>query len=369
MTAGTPLIPEGETATPRHDRLLRALRREPVDSTPIWFMRQAGRSLPEYRAVREKYTLLEICRHAEVCADVTVQPVRRLGVDAAILYADIMNPLVGIGIDLDIVERVGPVIAHPIRDLAGAETLRPLEADDVAFVVEDVCCTLDLLGGVVPLIGFSGAPFTLASYLIEGKPSRDFVNTKRMMYAEPDLWHLLMRRLSSIVAAYMRVQALAGVHALQLFDSWIGALSVDDYRRYVQPHVRSIFEALVDLDLPIIHFGTGTAALLECMRDAGGTTIGVDWRIPLDAAWRRLGYDHGVQGNLDPAALLAPWPVVRDEAADVLRRAGGRPGHIFNLGHGVLPSTPPEHLERLVAFVHEYQPEPPPRARKKGTER
>lgn len=352
MTTGAPHAPESETA-PREGRLLRALRLEPVDSTPVWFMRQAGRSLPEYRAVREKYTLLEICRRPDVCAEVTVQPVRRLGVDAAILYADIMNPLVGIGIDLDIVERVGPVIARPIREREGVEALRPLEPDDIAFVTDDIRCTLALLNAAVPLIGFSGAPFTLASYLIEGRSSRDFVNTKRMMYSDPELWHALMRRLAGIVAAYMRCQAEAGVHALQLFDSWIGALSVDDYRRYVQPHVRAIFRAVSDLDLPIIHFGTGTGALLESMRDAGGSTIGVDWRVPLDAAWGRVGYDRGVQGNLDPLVLQGPWSVVQREAETILQRAEGRPGHVFNVGHGIHPATPPDQMQRLVEFVHE----------------
>jgi uroporphyrinogen decarboxylase len=318
-------------------------------------MRQAGRSLPEYRAVREKYSLLEICRQPELCAEVTLQPVRRLGVDAAILFADIMLPLLGIGIDLDIVERVGPVLARPFRTASDVEALRPLEPEeDIGFVLEDIRCTLQQLDGTVPLIGFSGAPFTLASYLVEGRPSRDFLQTKRLMYGAPEVWRDLMQRLAGIVSAYLLAQAHVGVHALQLFDSWIGALSVDDYRRYVQPFTRSVINALSDAGVPLVHFGTGTAALLESMRDAGGTTIGVDWRIPLDIAWARIGYDRGIQGNLDPLVLLGPWEVVEREAGGVLRRAAGRPGHVFNVGHGIHPQTSPDQIQRLVEFVHAF---------------
>lgn len=333
--------------------LLQALRRQPVDRTPVWFMRQAGRSLPEYRAIREKYSLLEICRLPEVCAEVTVQPVRLLGVDAAILFADIMLPLLACGIDLDIVEGVGPVIARPVRTPADVEAIRPAEAADLQYVADDIRCTLDLLNGGAPLLGFSGAPFTLASYLVEGRASRDFLQTKRLMYGAPHVWHALMTRLSQIVTTYLAVQARAGVAALQLFDSWAGALSLDDYCRYVQPYSRAIFQALAGNRLPLIHFGTGTGALLEAMRDAGGSVLGIDWRIPLDVAWARVGYDRGIQGNLDPLVLLGPWEVVQREAQAVLRRSGGRPGHVFNLGHGVHPQTPVESLQRLVEFVHE----------------
>jgi uroporphyrinogen decarboxylase len=318
-------------------------------------MRQAGRSLPEYRAIKERYSLMEICRRPDVCAEVTLQPVRRLGVDAAILYADIMHPLVGVGIDLQIVEKVGPVIAQPIRGASDVTRLRPLEPEaDLRFVLDDIAYVLSRLDGALPLIGFSGAPFTLASYLVEGRPSRDFLHTKRLMYGAPDLWADLMGRLASIVASYLRAQADAGVHALQLFDSWAGALSVDDYIRYVQPYTRAVFASLHDLHLPTIHFGTATGALLEAMRDAGGTTIGVDWRVPLDQAWRRIGYERGIQGNLDPLVLQAPWQVVEREATAILDRAEGRPGHIFNTGHGLHPDTPPERLEQLVEFVHGY---------------
>lgn len=339
---------------PGRDRLLRALHLEPVDCTPVWFMRQAGRSLPEYRAIKERLSLLEICRRPEVCAEVTLQPVRRLGVDAAILYADIMHPLIGIGIDLEIKEGVGPVIAQPVRSPADLPRLRPLEPEDMQFVLDDIACILSELSGSVPLIGFSGAPFTLASYLVEGRPSRDFLQTKRLMYGEPVIWHELMTRLASIVSAYAHLQVDAGVHALQIFDSWIGALSLDDYRRYVQPYVRTVFESLEPTGVPLIHFGADTGSLLEAMRDAGGTTIGVDWRMPLDRAWARIGYDHGVQGNLDPLVLQGPWDVVRREAAAVLDRAVDRPGHVFNTGHGIHPQTPPDQLARLVEFVHEY---------------
>lgn len=350
MTAGVPAAtPEGL----RQDRLLLALRREPVDRTPVWFMRQAGRSLSEYRAIREKYSLLEICRRPELCAEVTLQPVRRLGVDAAILFADIMLPLLGAGVDLDIVEGVGPVVARPMRSRAEVESLRPLDPEEgVPFVLEGIRCTLDRLQGEVPLLGFSGAPFTLASYLVEGRPSRDFLYTKRLMYRAPDVWDDLMRRLAGIVGTYLLAQVRAGAHALQLFDSWVGALSPDDYRRYVQPYTRDVFDALVQSGVPVVHFGTGTASLLEAMRDAGGSTIGLDWRVLLDVAWERIGHGHGVQGNLDPLVLQGPWDVVRREADAVLRRAGGRAGHVFNLGHGIHPQTPVENLQRLVEHIH-----------------
>jgi uroporphyrinogen decarboxylase len=353
MIAGADRAMPDPQPAPRINRLLRALQRQPVDCTPVWFMRQAGRSLPEYRAIREKYSLLDICRQPEVCAEVTVQPVRRLGVDAAILFADIVLPLIGVGVELEIVEHIGPVIAQPIRTSTGVAKLRVLEPLDVDFVMNDIACTLSLLNGSVPLIGFSGAPFTLASYLIEGRPSRDFIHTKRLMYNSPDIWKDLMERLAAIVIGYLSVQAEAGVHALQVFDSWAGALSVDDYRRYVQPYTHRVFNALESLNIPVIHFGTSTGALLEAMRDAGGSAIGIDWRIPLDVAWQRVGYDYAIQGNLDPLVLQGPWDVVQREAQVILDRAGGRDGHVFNLGHGVHPQTPPENLRRLVDWVHD----------------
>jgi uroporphyrinogen decarboxylase len=295
---------------------------------------------------------MEICRQPELSAEITLQPIRRYDVDAAILYADIMHPLAGIGIDLEIVEGVGPVIAEPIRAPADLSRLRPLDPDDLTFVVEDICCVLDRLGGALPLLGFSGAPFTLASYLVEGRPSRDFHQTKLLMYREPPLWHDLMTRLAEIVVGYCRLQIEAGIHALQIFDSWAGALSLDDYRRSVQPYSALVFDGLAGCGVPLIHFGTDTGALLEAMRDAGGDPIGIDWRIPLDTAWERIGHDTGVQGNLDPLVLLAPWDVVEREARAILDRAAGRAGHIFNTGHGLHPHTPPDQVARLVDLVH-----------------
>jgi uroporphyrinogen decarboxylase len=350
---------------PRDSRLLRACRREPVDTTPVWFMRQAGRALPEYRALKEHYSLLEITRQPELCAQVTLQPVRRLGVDAAILYADIMSPLVAIGIELDIVEGTGPVIAHPIRTEGDLAALRPLDEEaDMPYLSETIGLLrreLDPLS--LPLIGFAGAPFTLASYLIEGKASKSFTLTRALMRDEPALWDALMGRLATIIIGYARIQMRSGVQAFQLFDSWIGNVSPQEYPVYIQPHVARIFRELSRagdgkpsmVHVPLIHFGTGTQDLLELMAATGGDVIGLDWRVPLDVGWQRIGGpEHvAVQGNLDPALLLEPWPAVRAGAKDVLRQAGGRPGHIFNLGHGILPATPVENLERLVAFVHE----------------
>jgi len=333
---------------------LRAARREQTERTPIWFMRQAGRILPEYRQLRERWTLIEICRQPELCAEVTLQPVRRMPVDAAVMFADIMLPLIGIGVDLELVDNVGPVVKHPIRDRAGIEALRPIEPEqDVPFVLETVRILKRELVGKTAVLGFSGAPFTLASYLIEGRPTREFALTKAMMYGEPELWHALMARLTSIMITYLQAKATAGVDALQLFDSWIGALGPQDYETYVRPYTQQIFAALAPTGLPFIHFGTNTATLLDQMKDDGGSVLGVDWRVPLDVAWDRIGHDKGIQGNLDPALLLAPRAVMEAGAEDVLRRAAGRPGHIFNLGHGLLPQSPLDNVLHLVDFVHE----------------
>ncbi|MDQ5822634.1 MAG: uroporphyrinogen decarboxylase [Chloroflexota bacterium] len=335
-------------------RFMKACRLERADTTPVWFMRQAGRVLPEYRKIRESYNLLEICKQPELCAEVTLQPVRRLGVDAAVMFADIMLPLMGIGVDLQLVDGVGPVIAAPIVDMSGVEALRPIvPEEDVPFVIEAVRAAKRELGDKTPLIGFSGAPFTLAAYLIEGKPSREFAKTKAMMYGAPEVWHALMQRLTDIMVPYLHAKLDAGADALQLFDSWVGALSPRDYAEYVQPYSRRIIASLRARGVPFIHFGTGTATLLDQMKTDGGTTIGVDWRIPLDVAWERIGYDLGIQGNLDPCTLLGPVEVMEEQALDVLSRATGRPGHIFNLGHGVMPETPLDNLMRLVDFVHE----------------
>jgi uroporphyrinogen decarboxylase len=339
--------------TPSVKPFMQAARREPAGYTPLWFMRQAGRVLPEYRAIRERWSLVEICRQPELCAEVTLQPLRRMELDAAVVFADIMLPLIGIGVGIEIVEHVGPVIAEPIRTTADLGALRPLEpSGDVPFLLE----TLRLLKAELAptgkaLLGFAGAPFTLASYLLEGKPTRDFVRTKSVMYGEPTVWHGMMERLTTITIAYLDAQIEAGADAVQLFDSWIGALGPDDYASYVQPYVRRIFAALAPRGVPLIHFGTNTAALLDLMRHDGGSVMGVDWRIPLDEAWARIGPGLGIQGNLDPATLFAPATVMEAHAADVLRRAAHRPGHIFNLGHGLHPATPLDNLLRLADFV------------------
>jgi uroporphyrinogen decarboxylase len=335
-----------------NDLVLRAYRLESTERTPVWFMRQAGRYQPEYRALRERYGILEICSTPELAAQVTRRPVERLGVDAAILFSDIVVPLAAMGVDLRIEEGRGPVIDEPIRTRGDLGRIRPLEPDeDVPFVLEAVRGLVKELD--VPLIGFAGAPFTLASYLIEGGASRDFARTKALMLGEPETWRGLMQRLGDAVLAHLRAQAEAGAHALQLFDSWVGALSPPDYEQHVLPSVRRIFEGLEPLGVPRIHFGVGTGELLTLMRDAGADVVGVDWRVPLDAAWYRVGHDVSIQGNLDPAAVLAPWEALRRKALDVLERAGDRPGHVFNLGHGVLPETSPDALRGLVDLVHE----------------
>ncbi|GHH64623.1 uroporphyrinogen decarboxylase [Streptosporangium violaceochromogenes] len=331
---------------------LRACRRRPVSRTPVWFMRQAGRSLPEYRAVRQGVPMLTACATPDLIAEVTMQPVRRYGVDAAILFSDIVVPLKAIGIDLDIKPGVGPVVADPIRDAAAVEALRPIEPGDVSYVTEAVRALTGELGAT-PLIGFAGAPFTLASYLVEGGPSKNHDRTKAMMYGEPRLWHALMDRLTTIALGFLRVQIAAGVSAVQLFDSWVGAVAPDDYREFVLPHTRRIFDGLAEAGVPRIHFGVGTGELLGLLGEAGADVVGVDWRVPLDEAARRVGPGRALQGNLDPAVLLAPWEVVERRAADVLARGAKAEGHVFNLGHGVLPGTDPDRLARLTDFVRE----------------
>lgn len=331
---------------------LAACRREPVSRTPVWFMRQAGRSLPEYRALRAGVGMLEACRTPDLVAEITLQPVRRHGVDAAILFSDIVVPLVAAGLDIDIRPGVGPVIAHPIRTTADIAALPRLEPADVAFVAEAVGNLVGELGPV-PLIGFAGAPFTLASYLVEGGPSRSHERTKALMYGDPARWDELCRWLVDVTTTFLRVQAEAGASALQLFDSWAGALSEADYRASVGPHSAAVFAALHDLDLPRIHFGVQTGELLAAMGEAGAEVVGVDWRTPLDEAARRIGTGRAVQGNLDPAVLFAPWDVVASRVRSVLEEGSIAKGHIFNLGHGVLPTTDPDVLTRVVELVHE----------------
>ncbi|MGQ4517269.1 uroporphyrinogen decarboxylase [Streptomyces sp. DW26H14] len=346
--------PGRQTAkTPVSDSaFLRACRREDVPHTPVWFMRQAGRSLPEYLKAREGVPMLESCMRPELVKEITLQPVRRHGVDAAIYFSDIVVPLKAIGVDLDIKPGVGPVIAEPVRTRADLDRLRPLTPDDVRYVTEAVGLLTDELGAT-PLIGFAGAPFTLASYLIEGGPSRTYERTKAMMYGDPELWADLVDRLAVITGAFLRVQIEAGASAVQLFDSWAGALAPDDYRRYVLPASAKVFAEVAPYGVPRIHFGVGTGELLGLMGEAGADVVGVDWRVPLDEAARRVGPGKALQGNLDPTVLFAPRPAVEAKARAVLDAAAGLEGHIFNLGHGVMPSTDPDALTRLVEFVHE----------------
>ncbi len=327
--------------------------REP-DATPVWFMRQAGRCLPEYRAMRKHYDMLTMVKTPELSTQVTLMPITTFGVDAAVIYADIMLPLEDMGISLEIQENVGPVIHNPIRTMQDVEALRvPSSEEMTPFLMETIRMVGHELAGKQAVLGFAGAPFTLACYMIEGRPSRDYRLAKTMMYGEPQIWHVLMEKLTTVISAYLVAQINAGVDAIQLFDSWIGALSPSVYQRYVQPYVRRIFEAVKRTNTPSIHFGTGTASLLEAMTAAGGDVIGLDWHVDLDDAWRRVGFDHGVQGNLDPALLLTSWPVIEQGMHDVLKRAAQRPGHIFNLGHGVLAQTDPALLRQLVDAVHE----------------
>jgi uroporphyrinogen decarboxylase len=330
--------------------LVRALRREPVERTPVWFMRQAGRSLREYRELRERYSFFELAGTPELCAEVTLQPVRRLGVDAAVLFADIMTPVLSMGIDVELVEGVGPVVAEPVRSADDVEQLRVPDVEEFEPVLEAVRLVRAELEPERAVIGFCGGPFTVAGYLVEGKPSREFARVKELMYREPGVWHGLMEKLASAFASYVQAKAAAGADAIQLFDSWVGVLSVTDYEEFVAPYSARLLAAV---DVPTIHFGTGTTHLIGSMAATGGDAIGLDWRVPLDQGWLAVGPDRAVQGNLDPAVLLGPWERTEAAALDVLERAGGRPGHVFNLGHGVLPATNPDDLARLVDLVHE----------------
>lgn len=343
--------PQGPPTATQDSAFLRACRREPVPHTPVWFMRQAGRSLPEYRKVREGITMLDSCMRPDLVTEITLQPVRRHGVDAAIYFSDIVVPLRAIGLDLDIRPGVGPVVERPFRTRDDLARLRPLEPDDVGYVTEAIGMLTSELGAT-PLIGFAGAPFTLASYLVEGGPSRNHEHTKAMMYGAPQLWAELLDRLADITAAFLRVQIEAGASAVQLFDSWAGALHPEDYRSSVLPASARVFDAVAGYGVPRIHFGVGTGELLGAMGEAGADVVGADWRVPLDEAARRIGPGRAVQGNLDPAVLFAPREAVETQADRVLDSARGLEGHIFNLGHGVLPDTDPDALTRLVSHVH-----------------
>lgn len=340
---------------PRHADapFIRAARGQHHEVVPVWFMRQAGRALPEYRVIRDRHTFEQVVQTPELAAEVTLQPVRRYGVDAAILFSDIVTPLQGIGLDIEIKPGVGPVVAQPVRSATDLGRLRPIEPEeDIRHVLDTVAILATDLD--VPLIGFAGAPFTLASYLVEGGPSRSYAKTKALMFSDEVTWHGLMERLATIVAASLRAQVEHGAAAVQLFDSWAGALHPDDYERYVLPHSRAILTALEDLSVPRIHFGVGTGELLGLMAAAGADVVGVDWRVPLAEGRRRIPEGVGFQGNLEPAACLAPWPRVAERVDAVLAAAGGRPDHVFNLGHGVLPATDPDVLARIVEHVHEH---------------
>ncbi|MDQ6748645.1 MAG: uroporphyrinogen decarboxylase [Candidatus Dormibacteraeota bacterium] len=335
-------------------RFLAACRHQEVDRTPVWFMRQAGRCLQEYRELRESYDILTMTRTPELCARVTLMPVHTFGVDAAVLYADIMLPLSGMGVDFSIDPGVGPIIHQPVRSAADVAALRVVAAEEATPHLFETIRTLSReLAGKTALIGFAGAPFTVASYMIEGRPTKEFGRCKGLMYSDPATWHRLMETLTEVTIRYLRAQVAAGAQVVQLFDSWVGALGLLEYRQYVLPYNTRIFAALRDTGVPTIHFGTSTAHLLEQVASAGSDVVSVDWRLPLDVAWERVGHHLGIQGNLDPTVLMAPFEVIEREARLVLDRAAGRPGHIFNLGHGVLADTPSDHLTRLVGVVHQ----------------
>jgi uroporphyrinogen decarboxylase len=331
-------------------------KKHPDDRVPVWFMRQAGRSLPEYRASREGIGMLESCMRPELVAEITLQPVRRYGVDAAVLYSDIMLPLKAAGVELDIISGRGPVITRPVRMASDLEQLQPLDPDRMQYVTEAVELITSQLDGV-PLIGFAGAPFTLASYLVEGGPSRDYAATKALMISEPSLWHEMCTRLADLSAAFLRMQVAAGASVVQLFDSWVGSLSAEDYQRYAQPYSTRVLAALADTGVPRIHFGVGTSELLQLMGAAGAEVVGVDWRLSLAEASHRLGHRYALQGNLDPALLSAPWPVLSERVRQVISSGAAAPGHIFNLGHGVAPDTDPGVLAMIVELVHTEAPQ------------
>jgi uroporphyrinogen decarboxylase len=339
----------------RSNRLLEAARLRHSDCTPVWFMRQAGRYLPEYRKIREKHGLMEMFKTPELAAEITLQPVRIMPVDAAIIFADILLPLEGMGIRVDFAPGEGPVIRNPVHTKADVEALRIADPEaDLGYVLKSLSLVKQELNGKLALIGFAGAPFTLASYMIEGGSSRDCLLTKKLMYEESETWRALMEKLASTISMFLLAQASAGAQIVQLFDSWVGCLSPIDYEEFVLEPTKKIFIALQKENIPSIHFGTGTAGLLPLMRAAGGNVIGVDWRVSLEEARLRIGEDSGIQGNLDPALLLAPWPILRKRTKEILDSVGNRAGHIFNLGHGILPTTPVDSAKALVDFVHEY---------------
>jgi uroporphyrinogen decarboxylase len=337
-----------------NSRFVRACKAQPVDRTPVWFMRQAGRYMPEYRAVRKQYSLIDICKNPKIAAEVTITAAEFLGVDAAIIFADLLLPLEVMGMPFHFSPVEGPVIEKPLRDAAAIAALRTDRASDLGYVSEAVRLVARHFGEKIPVIGFCGAPFTLASYMVEGGSSRNYLHAKKMMYSSPKAWDELMGKLVSVVAEYAVEQANAGADVIQIFDSWVGCLSVEDYVRYVHPSTRELVRRIQGAGVPVIYFGTETTALLPAMKQTGAEVIGIDWRVPIDDGWRSLGMAGAVQGNLDPVLLFADWKELKARAENILRRAAGRPGHIFNLGHGILPETPVENVKALAAFVQEY---------------
>lgn len=338
-----------------NDTFLKACHREKVDYTPVWLMRQAGRYMEEYMEIRRKYTFLEMCKNPELATEVTLQPINKLGVDAAILFADILLPLEGMGIGLEFAKGEGPVIHNPVRTAKDVENVRVIDAEEATpYVMEAIRMIRKELVGRVPLIGFSGAPFTLASYIIEGGPSKEYINCKRMMWQAPELWSALLDKISEVIIRYLRAQIEAGAQAVQLFDSWVGVLNTEDYRKYVMPYSKRVIDGIKDMGVPIIHFANDAATLLELVKEAGGDVIGIDWRINIDDAMKRLGDDVAVQGNIDPMMLFAPPQVIEQKVKDILDRVGNRPGHIFNLGHGINKETPVENVIAFVEAVHKY---------------
>lgn len=343
-----------------NSRFIRACRRQTVDATPVWFMRQAGRYMPEYRAIREKVSMLDAIRTPEIAHQITMQPINAFHLDAAILFADILIPLIPMGIDLDFIKGEGPQINTPIRTLADVEKLQLLPAaETMPFIAESVrSLRAELTPRNIPLIGFAGAPFTLASYAIEGGGSKNYENSKGMMWNAPSVWHTFMEKLVSVLTDYLTLQVQAGASALQIFDSWAGALGARDFATYAAPYTKALIQNVRKLGVPVIYFSTGTGALFDQISDLGSDVVSVDWRMPLDRAWREIGYDKAIQGNLDPVMLFAEWDVLKRAVDDILAQAGGRPGHIFNLGHGILPGTPIDTVRRLADYVHEHTTEP-----------
>lgn len=337
-------------------RFLKACKGQPVDVTPVWFMRQAGRYMKEYRRLKEKYSFLEMCKTPELAVEVTLQPLKVLEVDAAIIFADILLPLEPMGLGLEFTAGDGPVIRNPVRNPRDADNLRPVNAEEqLGFVGDAIRMARKEIDGKLPLIGFAAAPFTLCSYMVEGGKSKDFTTTKLLMYEHPETWRQLMEKVETVLVDYLKMQVKAGAQALQIFDSWIGCISPHDYREFILPYSKRMMDKLEDTGVPIINFSTGTSAMLDLIKQVGGDVMSFDWRINLDDAWKTVGEDKSVQGNLDPSVLFAPIPVIRQRVHDILRRAGGRPGHIFNLGHGILQHTPVDHVKAVVDMVHEYR--------------